>query len=589
MGTSTLRRKIGTLLKRTPGGNQVRFLFHRLVRCIQYLRSRNTPHARLPRTFKEARRFTDAGEFARAAEQYRRVLAVDPLHAESRWRLGEALEKLGRYEKARDEWLYLRSVPNLDVKTRSQTHSSLAQVFVRLGDLDSAADHAFRAKLVERFLDRADGIQGIPQDPEEFELLSDALNHLAEYAIVFCSDFEKAAALYERRDRVRQAYEAWLAAEPARTLYLSADWVRNIGHIACMDSWLKMQRLGWLDRDRIVLHAAEDAIANRTLVGYFEPHMKVVRDSSPASATRHLAASLGLRVSSILRAPGHPGRYFLEGVGVVQEEWERRELEPLLKLTEEDQGFGESQLRAMGVPPGAWFVCLHVRSPGFKAESKLPFSTYRDADINTYLPMIEQVTRRGGWVIRLGDPAMPPLPPMPGTIDYALGPFKGERLDIYLCAACRFFVGVASGLCHVPTAFGIPCLLTNWIANALPVYGRRDLFLLKRIWSKPLGRELTFDEWLSPSLRARLVVGTAMAEAGLQAIDNTPEELREAVIEMMDRLQGRESDDEGDACRQTQFAELAHGHGLSGFSRIGRDFLRRHRHLLADENLRRAG
>jgi hypothetical protein len=39
---------------------------------------------------------------------------------------------------------------------------------------------------------------------------------------------------------------------------------------------------------------------------------------------------------------------------------------------------------------------------------------------------MEEITQRGGWVIRLGDEAMLPLPDMNRVIDY---PFSGLKLD----------------------------------------------------------------------------------------------------------------------------------------------------------------
>jgi putative glycosyltransferase (TIGR04372 family) len=153
-------------------------------------------------------------------------------------------------------------------------------------------------------------------------------------------------------------------------------------------------------------------------------------------------------------------------------------------------------------------------------------------------------------------------------------------MDIFLTATCRFFFGVASGMAQVPLAFGVPTLFTNWISNALPPNSRRDLFIPKRVRSERLGRALSFDEWLAPSHRAHYVIATEMHRSGLREVDNTPEELCEAVVEMMDQLDGQATDDPADVRRREAFEAIARRQGLVGFARISRAFLRRHEQLL---------
>jgi hypothetical protein len=97
----------------------------------------------------------------------------------------------------------------------------------------------------------------------------------------------------------------------------------------------------------------------------------------------------------------------------VQLRWEREKREPLLTLSAEHRERGQRLLRELGVPEGAWFVGLHVR------EGSDRMRDVRNSDIATYRPAIEEIAKRGGWVLRVGDPKMRPLPPWPNTIDYA--------------------------------------------------------------------------------------------------------------------------------------------------------------------------
>ena len=68
---------------------------------------------------------------------------------------------------------------------------------------------------------------------------------------------------------------------------------------------------------------------------------------------------------------------------------------------------GKEQLMQLGIPKDAWFVCIHAREAVFLRLMKsyiviaMPYSNL--------IPAIEEITRRGGWIVRLGDPTMVPL------------------------------------------------------------------------------------------------------------------------------------------------------------------------------------
>jgi putative glycosyltransferase (TIGR04372 family) len=544
------------------------------------LRARFDPVSKLPALFREAHDLARAGHHAAADERFTHILELDPTNAPTRALRGLSRHRLGSHADAATDALVALSSPAVTVAARAEANDLLALAHLRLGDPARAVGHRHVAELLRRYGPDAPWRQDeLAEEPDEFEALAAAHNDLAEIALNEHADFAAAEDMYRRRDAVWAHYREWLAAVPQRTLYLADEWVRNIGHTAMLDFWVKMRHLGWQSWDRAVVVAPPGGIATPALARYFRGMVKVVTEL-PVGASRHLGETLGTRVSSSLVLPGCGRKYFLEGMGAVQEAWERAGRGPLLRLTPADDAFGRATLREMGVPDGAWFVALHVRSPGFYREAGQPHQVHRNADAANYLAAAREVVRRGGWMVRLGDPSMPPLPPAPGVIDYALGPHKSDRMDVFLLAACRFFVGGASGPTHVPTTFGVPCLVTNWISNALPVYGGHDLFVPKLIRG-PQGI-LPFGEWLAPANRARYLRASLMAEAGLVAVENTPDELAEAVTEMLDRLDGRCESTPADEARQAAFDATARRNGLVGFSRIGRGFLRRHEHLLGE-------
>jgi len=69
----------------------------------------------------------------------------------------------------------------------------------------------------------------------------------------------------------------------------------------------------------------------------------------------------------------------------------------------------------------------------------------RNANISDYTDAMRAIVARGGWCIRVGDPTMRPLDPIPGVVDYARSSSKSDWMDLFLCARCRFFLGNTSG------------------------------------------------------------------------------------------------------------------------------------------------
>jgi len=192
-------------------------------------------------------------------------------------------------------------------------------------------------------------------------------------------------------------------------------------------------------------------------------------------------------------------------------------MKPILELTQEDTKRGNELLKRIGVD--RWFVSLHVR------EGKNDL--WRNADIMTYIPAIEYITKEG-WVIRIGEGKA--LPDMHRVIDYANSPYKSDWMDVYLCAKCKFFIGTSSGMYTIAMAFGVPICMTNLIPYKVATYlTSQDLFISKL--AKKDNKYLTFKEMYSSIL---FYATTAYQIDGYELIDNTPEEIKEVTEEMYD-------------------------------------------------------
>lgn len=145
----------------------------------------------------------------------------------------------------------------------------------------------------------------------------------------------------------------------------------------------------------------------------------------------------------------------------------RREWPISASPVKRSQAIGRKFLRKSGVSDSDWFACLHVRELGYYDDSLRMES--RCASIEKYGGAIEAITSAGGWVIRVGDPTMTPVPAMPRVLDLAgyEAPDAG-RLMAYVTASCRFFICMQSGPLDTAMLFGRPRLITNMYS---PVFG----------------------------------------------------------------------------------------------------------------------
>lgn len=578
----TARRRIAAALKRVPGGGILLAPGHAAIQAVEFLLSRFTIHARFPRWFRRGQWHFFRQEYAKAIDFYSRIIDCDPrAGASSYLNRARCLHQLRQYREACADARRALAAPNVSREDRIGTYFLLSEAVSLSGEIDRGIDFGFHARWLERQGPAPELEDQTPLlGPDTFEILAETHNDLAELAINANTDFETATRIYQNNDELRERYLHWLGEVAPRTLFLPDDWVRNIGHIALLEYWVKMKQMGWGDWERMVLLAPPKRTANAAYLRYFRRFFHIVQNDPASAGVSHFASCLGRRLACLMPLPDGTAPYLPEAIGAIQEEWERQGRQPLFRLTAEDDAFGREQLRLMGVPKGAWFVCFHVRSSGFYREGKILHQAHRNARIRSYLPAMREVVRRGGWVIRLGDPSMEPLPRLEGAIDYARSKFKSERMDVFLGAAAKCFVGVTSGLYHVPFSFGVPCVLTNWVSNMLPIYSPTDRFIPKLLRRDADGHTLTFEEWLSRPVRESSYSGEGLIRDGYSAVDNTAEEITEVVAEMLDRMEGGTEESAASRMRAAQIAKLAAKHGIRGFAPFGSGFLARHSDLL---------
>ncbi len=353
----------------------------------------------------------------------------------------------------------------------------------------------------------------------------------------------------------------------------------RIGELAFqLDLHVKMKLLGWLPPCISILLAPRERIVNRSFLEYWRPYISIVEDPAHIAALAPLADRVPFNPVYVAlpdgRAMSKNRAYF-----AVQEEWQRQGRGALLDLTRRHMERGAKEMRRLGVPEGSWFVCVHARESGYMKELGPSSEMARNADINAYLPAIREITRRGGWVVRLGDASMTPLPKLERVIDYALSDAKSDWMDVYLTASCRFVLGTTSGISLVASMFGVPISAANFFPIGERLHTSSDVWIPKLVRERASGRVLSFDECLSMPL-ALTYDAQRLPAKGLEALDSAPEDILSLAVEMLDRADGSAVYSEEEESLQRRWDQLCESFapGHVG-SRVGRGFLMRHRHL----------
>jgi len=364
--------------------------------------------------------------------------------------------------------------------------------------------------------------------------------------------------------------------------------VGSFGNHYAIETLLRANKYGLRRVKKLLLLLPENAqLRNPALFSYFEPYINVIRDMESIQAMKGLESLLALPLGVGL--PMNDICPFLD-IAANMAEVERIKLElelPLFDLNEQHTDIGKHVLKKLGLPNDAWYITLHVREPGFRGEDINNTSEdSRNANPLDYLSACKAVTSAGGWVFRMGDPSMTPLPPMSHVIDYAHMDIRSDVMDIFLGATCRFLIGTASGFLRVPRYFGVPIIFTN-CTSSVPYFSlvENDLYLPRLLKYQGNNQYVSFKEYMSPSM-SMLNSTQKFLKEGLEWIDNTPEELKDVTIEMLEKIDGNSSSKSEDD-RQRRFKIIAENCGLKygehpvkAFASISNNFLHKHSNLL---------
>ena len=325
------------------------------------------------------------------------------------------------------------------------------------------------------------------------------------------------------------------------------EWATQIGHLGMLDILFRMRELGWWSGKAVIV-VRPGLIANAAFFELFKGFGRVLVigetiSERVAEELLSLQRWCGLSFNAF-RLPDGRAVPWQDAGAIALEQWEREGRSHPLRDAYDASISDVAAERFVqlcsryGMKADDWYVCLHTRDAAHYFEFIGTGQTHRNAPIEASLDAIRLITSRGGWVIKLGGPNSPKLPPLARTIDYALSEFRSERMDIHLIRHARAFIGTTSGLTNVAVSFGIPCAIVNAITTDAQLWNANVRFALKPVkladGTMLTQRQLTMEPW-----RWRVFDAAVLGRSAAHPENNSAEEICQAVAEVLALAEGR--------------------------------------------------
>lgn len=228
-------------------------------------------------------------------------------------------------------------------------------------------------------------------------------------------------------------------------------------------------------------------------------------------------------------------------------------------FTESERDFGNKSMKDMGIINE--YVCFASRNSIFKTKvegrDNDDASVIRNSRFDYYKKSIEYLESVKIQAVKMGR-GESPMVPINNCIDYA-GKFANDFMDLFLSANCMFMVSGISGIFNIPQIFSKPVLVVNAIFITFSFGGCRytefDMFIPKKYYNKHKNRCLSFKEILELEKSCH-TNAQYYRKKGIEFIENTEEEILEAVKEMYSRLKGTWVDTTKDFDNYNEYKEI---------------------------------
>lgn len=250
-----------------------------------------------------------------------------------------------------------------------------------------------------------------------------------------------------------------------------------------------------------------------------------------------------------------------------------------------DQDYREQKLREIGIEGD--YICFADRERRNIYDTDADHRSYK---FDVFKKIIDKLGLQGITGVRMGKDRKEIII-QDNLIDYA-GKFYSEEMDVLVISGAKGFVSPLSGINCLAMMFGIPILTVNAVAISHEAGGMRytdcDIYLPKKYYDTKKERFLSLREMFEFERNIRNYKYYYDA-AGIELIDNTEDEIADAVDEFIQRIDGVWQDSYEDTLNYQKYREIYDresllsfkaGRGASLPARISTVFLRNNKYLL---------
>ena len=205
---------------------------------------------------------------------------------------------------------------------------------------------------------------------------------------------------------------------------------------------------------------------------------------------------------------------------------------------------GENFLRSIGVPVNSKIICLIVRDEEYLkkkfSNKNFQYHNYRNCNIENFKNAINSATKRGYYVFRMGEFVKKELKIDNNMyIEYSTK-YRTDFLDVFLAYKCNFCITTSTGWDSLPSfTFRKPVVWTNFspVGNLL-TYSPDFLFSFK-IHQNSITKEKLNLKKISESHASYSFDSKFYKDSNIELLENTPQEIEDLTIEMIDKLEGQ--------------------------------------------------
>jgi putative glycosyltransferase (TIGR04372 family) len=143
----------------------------------------------------------------------------------------------------------------------------------------------------------------------------------------------------------------------------------------------------------------------------------------------------------------------------------------------------------------------------------------------------------------------------PKIIDYANSNLRTDFMDIYLGAKCSFCITTVTGFMDLPCLFRKPMVILENRFGTIYTHNEKYLLLTKHHILKKEKRRLSLSEIFSYGV-AYAEYKQTFEQKGIELVENTSEEIKDIVLEMVDNLENKKKLNHEDEELQKIFRNL---------------------------------